>query len=514
MLARKLTYSLINWNVRNMSLLSMISTKPLNFIDGKRNDPTDFHDEIPVKYPATDETIHKLKCSSQKEVEKAVKSANAAFSNWSRFSYQQRGQLLKSAAQKIRENLETIAQMEVIDTGKPIWEARVDIAGCADVIDYYGGLAPTIKGYHHQLPGGSFAMVAREPLGVVAGIGAWNYPFQVMSWKLAPALVCGNTFVYKPSQLTPLTSVVLAEIMTEVGIPDGVVNVIQGDGETGNILCHHPLVSKVTFTGSISTGQKIMKACAEGIKKVTLELGGKSPLIVFGSCDIKEAVKATLLGNFLTQGEVCSNCTRVFVEKSISKEFIDQLLNATKNMIIGDPTDEKTTVGAMISEEHGKKVLKYIETAKNEGAHVLCGGERIIFENLPLSKGFFITPCILIDCRDDMTVIKEEIFGPVVSVLTFETEEEALLRANSTPYGLAAGVMSKDIKQAHRVASGLQAGIVWINNYNVFPPEIPFGGYKKSGFGRENGLAAVDDFSQLKSIYVEMNGIDCPIYKE
>lgn len=496
-----------------MNSFTEINKKPLNFINGKRNDPIDSYHEIPVKNPATGEIIHKMKCSGQKEVESAVESAKAAFQSWSYLSNQQRGQLLTAAAQKIRENLENIAQMEVLDAGKPIWEARIDIAGCADVIEYYGGITMSIGGYHHQLTGGSFAMIKREPLGVVAGIGAWNYPFQVMSWKLAPALACGNTFVYKPSQFTPLTSVVLAEIMTEVGIPDGVINVVQGDGETGNILCHHPLVSKVTFTGSVTTGQKIMKACAEGIKKVTLELGGKSPLLVFGSCDINEAVKATLLGNFLTQGEVCSNCTRVFVERTIAKEFTDLLLKATKNMVVGDPRDESTTVGAMITEDHGRKVLKYIETAKKEGARILCGGERIIFENSPLSNGFFISPCILTDCQDDMTVVKEEIFGPVVSILLFDTEEEAILRANSTPYGLAAGVMSKDIQQAHRVASYLQAGIVWINNYNAFPPEVPFGGYKMSGFGRENGLAALNDFSQLKSIYVEMNKIDCPIYK-
>lgn len=494
--------------------LGMEQHKPLNFIDGRRILPLDTSGEAKNFNPATGSLLCSIACSGYKEVERAVNSSRKAFPVWSKLSPQERGRFLVSAAQNIRSRVEEIAQIEVSDTGKPIWEAKVDITGCADVLEYYGGIAPSIKGHHHPLADGSFAVVQREALGVVAGIGAWNYPFQVMTWKAAPALICGNTFIYKPSQFTPLTSVILAEIFADVGIPPGVVNVVQGDGATGEALCSHLGVAKVSFTGSVETGKKIVKSCADTMKKVTMELGGKSALIVFDDSDIVNAVKATLLGNFLTQGEVCSNCTRVFVQRTILEDFQNQLVSATKKMKIGDPTEESTTVGAVINENHGQKILDYVASARQEGAVIACGGERVVPENSHL-KGCFISPCVITDCTDNMKIVQEEVFGPVVSVLPFDSEEEAVQRANSSPYGLAAGVMTKDIQRAHRVASALQAGIVWINNYNVFPPEVPFGGYKMSGFGRENGLAAINDYTQLKTVYVEMNrSIVCPIYTE
>ncbi|GIY22665.1 4-trimethylaminobutyraldehyde dehydrogenase [Caerostris darwini] len=492
----------------------MESRQPLNFLNGKRSLPSVVLRSIEKRNPATGAFMFDLPCTSEEDVKKAIKNAQEAFHIWSKKCPRERGQVLLSAANQIRKHLEEIASAEVIDTGKPIWEARIDIAGCADVLEYFGGIASTISGTHHQLSDGNFAMVQREPLGVVAGIGAWNYPFQVMTWKAAPALICGNAFVYKPSEFTPITSVILAEILTEAGVPPGAVNIVQGGFETGEYICKNPGVSKVTFTGSVPTGQKIVKSCADTMKKVTMELGGKSALIVFSDCDIVNAVKATLLGNFLTQGEVCSNCTRVFVQKSVLKEFTDNLVNSTKKLKIGDPFDEDTKVGVIINERHGNKIMDFINIAKKEGASVACGGERIVPEKENL-KGFFISPCVLTNCNDDMTVVKEEIFGPVVSILPFDNEEEAVARANASPFGLAAGVMSKDIQRAHRVANALQAGIVWINNYNMFPPEIPFGGYKLSGYGRENGMAAINDFSQLKTVYVEMNNeIDCPLYSE
>lgn len=497
---------------KNMSTTTPPIKGPFNFISGERTFVIESFGDIPVIQPATGEILCTVQSSGHKEVDRAVKAAESSFALWSKMGNHQRGVLLKHAAQAIRERLEEIAQLEVLDTGKPIWEARADIACCADVWEYYGDLASSLGGLHQPLSDGNFAIIKREPIGVVAGIGAWNFPFQVMSWKAAPALICGNTFVYKPSEFTPLSSVILAEILSKTGIPPGVVNVIQGDGRTGEALCSHPSVDKVTFTGSVRSGKKVMKTCADGMKKITLELGGKSPLIVFADSDINESVKAALLGNFLTQGEVCSNCTRVFVERSIAENFVDALLKATNKLVIGNPFNDTTTVGAMITEDHGKKVLQYIESARNEGARVLCGGERIIPEDTSLSGGFYISPCILVDCEDSMTAVKEEIFGPVLSVLCFDTEEEAVKRANCTPYGLAAGIMSSNLRRAHRVADRLQAGIVWINNYNVFLPEVPFGGYKMSGFGRENGLACLENYSQLKSIYVEMNQIYCPIF--
>ncbi|KFM77685.1 4-trimethylaminobutyraldehyde dehydrogenase, partial [Stegodyphus mimosarum] len=493
---------------------TMEKTQLLNFLAGERKAPSEILRTIEKKNPATGTFMFNLQCSSQADVNSAVKSAKEAFSIWSKRSPRERGQVLLAAANRIRSRLEEIAYAEVQDTGKPIWEARIDISECANTIEYFGGIAATISGNHHELSDGNFAIIKREPLGVVGGIGAWNYPFQNMSWKIAPALVCGNTFIYKPSEFTPVTSVLLAEIFTEVGLPPGAVNVIQGGSETGEFICQHPQVSKVTFTGSVSTGKKIMKSCADTMKKVTLELGGKSALIVFSDSDIKSAVKATLLGNFLTQGEVCSNCTRVFVQKPILKEFTQLLVSATKKLKIGDPLDGDTTVGAVINENHGNKIMSYIESAKKEGATVACGGEKISLLESHL-KGYFISPCVLTNCSDEMLAVKEEIFGPVVSVLSFDCEDEAITRANSSPFGLAAGVMTKDLQRAHHVASSLQAGIVWINNYNIFPPEVPFGGYKMSGFGRENGLAAIDEFSQLKTVVVEMNrDIICPLYNE
>ncbi|CAL1276480.1 unnamed protein product [Larinioides sclopetarius] len=486
-------------------LYSMELKEPFNYLNGERHQISGLR-VITNFNPATGESLFNIPCSGEKDVNHAVKSCKEAFLVWSKRCPRERGQVLLKAAQIIREKLEKLAHYEVIDTGKPIWEARVDIAGCADVFEYFGGMAATISGTHHMLPNGSFAMVQREPLGVVAGIGAWNYPFQVMSWKVAPALVCGNTFIYKPSEFTPITSVFLADILTESGLPPGAVNIVQGGFETGEFICQNPGISKVTFTGSVQTGQKIVKSCADTMKKVTMELGGKSALLVFSDCDLVNAVKATLLGNFLTQGEVCSNCTRVYVQRPILNQFIDSLVSATKKLKIGDPFEEDTKVGAVINEKHGKKIMEFINIAKKEG------GEKIVPENSDL-KGFFVSPCVLTNCTDDMTAVKEEIFGPVVSVLPFDDEEEAVARANALPYGLAAGVMTKDLQRGHRVANALQAGIVWINNYNIFPPEVPFGGYKLSGYGRENGQAAINDFSQLKTVYVEMNNeIDCPLY--
>ncbi|KAG8190574.1 hypothetical protein JTE90_014051 [Oedothorax gibbosus] len=492
---------------------SMETRQPLNFIVGKRVLPTHTVRNIPKHSPISGALMFDVPCSGQEDVNAAVHSAKEAFSLWSKLCPRERGQILLRAANSIRKQLNEISIAEVKDTGKPLWEAELDISGCADTLEFFGGIASTISGSHHQLSNGNFAMVHREPLGVVAGIGAWNYPFQVMLWKAAPALVAGNTFVYKPSEFTPITSVVLAEILTESGLPSGVVSVVQGSHETGEYLCQHPDISKVTFTGSVGTGKKIVKSCADTMKKVTMELGGKSALIIFADCNIKDAVKATLLGNFLTQGEVCSNCTRVFVERSVLQDFTNHLVEVTKKLKVGDPFDVDTRVGAIINENHGNKVMDFINIAKQEGATIACGGERL-YPDKDL-QGYYISPCVLINCSDNMTVVKEEIFGPVVSILSFDSEEEAVCRANSAPYGLAAGVMTNNLQRAHRVASSLQAGIVWINNYNIFPPEVPFGGVKLSGYGRENGMAAINDFTQLKTVYVEMNdGIDCPLYEK
>lgn len=489
-------------------------TGPWNYVAGRRCKPSESLGSMKVPEPATGHVLCEVLVSGPLEVDRAVASAREVFPAWSKLSGRERGQKLIAAGRIIRENLEDISKLEVHDTGKPIWEARVDISSCADALEYYGGLAPAIIGQHVPLHGGSFAMVQRQPLGVIAGIGAWNFPMQTCVWKVAPALACGNTFVYKPSQFTPVTAVTLGEILTEAGVPDGVFNVIQGEGETGAKLCGHLDVAKLSFTGSIPTGIKVMEAGAKGIKSVTLELGGKSPLIIFEDADMKNAVKATLMANFLSQGQVCSNGSRVFVHSSVASEFMKQLVNATNKLKIGDPFNEDTTVGATIHEDHAKKILGYIASAKQEGATVLCGGERVIQPG-KLASGWYLSPAVLGDCKDHMKVVREEVFGSIASVLVFDSEEEVVRRANDTNFGLAGAVFTKDIQRGHRVANAIEAGTVWINTYNLYPTEVPFGGYKHSGIGRENGLTAVDYFTQTRTVYVEMGDVDCgPLYQE
>lgn len=481
---------------------------PLNFIDGQRVDPT-CKEKFVLKEPATGKSLRDIGNSNDVDVDTAVKSARREFKAWRKLSGFDRGNILKKAANIIRERLEELARTEVLDTGKPLYEARMDIAGCANTMDYYGGLAASISGEFLQLTNGSFNYTIREPFGVVGGIGAWNYPFQMAAWKSSPALACGNTFVFKPSPLTPLTAVMLGEIYKEAGLPDGCYNVIQGEGLTGQLLSNHPDINKMTFTGSVSTGSKIMEACAKGIKNVCLELGGKSPFIIFGDCNLDKAVSGAMMANFFNQGQVCSNGTRVFVEKSIMGPFLAKLVERTKKMKIGNPNNEDTRVGATISEEQALKVLSYVKTAKKEGASVLCGGERVIPEP-SLAGGYYLSPCILVNCEDHMTIVKEEVFGSVMSVLAFDTEQEVISRANDTELGLAAGIFTNNLQTAHRVASELEAGSLYVNNYNVYSPGIPFGGYKKSGLGRENGPEGLDLYTQVKSVYVEMGNVEAP----
>ncbi|XP_060096934.1 4-trimethylaminobutyraldehyde dehydrogenase-like isoform X2 [Heteronotia binoei] len=420
----------------------------------------------------------------------------------------ERSSTLLKAARIIQEQREEIATMETINNGKPIFEARMDVDTSWQCLQYYAGLAGSIAGQHTQLPGGSFAYTRREPLGVCVGIGAWNYPFQIACWKSAPALACGNAMVFKPSPCTPISAVMLSEIYSQAGVPRGLFSVVQGGAATGQFLCQHPSVAKVSFTGSVSTGIKIMEMASHGVKPVTLELGGKSPLLVFSDCVLENAVKGALMANFLSQGEVCSNGTRVFVQRDILHAFTKEVVTQTQKIKIGDPLLNDTRMGALINHPHLKRVLSFVAQAKEQGAEVLCGGEAYVPDDPKLSSGFYMSPCVLGNCEDSMTCVKEEIFGPVMSILPFDTEEEALGRANSTCFGLAGGVFTRDLQRAHRVVAGLQAGTCFINNYNVTPVELPFGGYKMSGFGRENGRAAIAYYSQLKTVYVEMGNVE------
>jgi len=458
--------------------------------------------------PFTNSPIATIQPATASEVDAAVAAAEAGFAVWAAMSGTERGRVLARAAALIRARRDDIARLESLDGGKPLSETpEADVDSGADCLEFFAGVAPTIAGESQDL-GGPWFYTRREPLGVVAGIGAWNYPFQIACWKAAPALATGNAMLFKPAELTPLSALLLAEIFTEAGLPKGVFNVVQGDGSVGQILTAHPGIAKVSFTGEVGTGKAVMAAGAATLKHVTLELGGKSPFLIFDDADLDDAVSAAMLGNFYTQGQICTNCTRVFVHRAVHDAFIDRLLERTRRLVLGDPLDPTTQVGPLISPEHREKVLGYIAKGVAEGATLRIGGG--VPEDTALAAGNFVLPTVFDDCTDAMTICREEIFGPVMSVLVFDDEDEAIRRANVLPFGLAAGVMTRDSARAHRVAARLAAGVVWINTYNITPVEMPFGGSKQSGMGRENGRAAIAEVTQLKSVYVEPGHLEGP----
>jgi betaine-aldehyde dehydrogenase len=459
--------------------------------------------------PATGEVLGYVTAAGSAEVNAAVRAAQKAQPGWGAMTGTERARVLRRAADILRSRNQELAELETRDTGKPIQETRVvDVASGADCFEYFAGLAQSLSGEHVDLGPAAFGYTRREPLGVVAGIGAWNYPLQIACWKAAPALACGNAMIFKPAELTPFTAVKLEEILLEAGVPTGVFQVVQGFADTGRLLTRHPDIRKVSLTGEVGTGKAVMSDAAQTLKNVTLELGGKSPLIIFDDAKLDNAVSGALLANFYSSGQVCSNGTRVFVHRSVKAAFLERLVKRVNAMRIGDPLDPATQVGPLVSEQHMHKVLSYLERGRAEGARVLTGGARVTAGSL--SKGYFVAPTVFDNCRDDMAIVREEIFGPVMSVLEFEDEQEVIERANATEFGLAAGVFTNDLTRAHRVIARLQAGTCWINQYNVTPIELPFGGVKLSGLGRENGRAAIEHYTQLKSVYVAMGDIDCP----
>ncbi|MCL9781898.1 betaine-aldehyde dehydrogenase [Vibrio sp. S4M6] len=459
--------------------------------------------------PATAEVIYQVEVADEFIQNAAIQSAKQGFAKWSAMSGMERQRVLNKAVQLLREHNDELAKIEVLDTGKPWQEASVvDVVTGADSIEFFAGLAPSIEGTQQDLAG-DFYYTRKEPLGICAGIGAWNYPLQIACWKSAPALACGNAMIFKPSEETPLGAIKLAEIFTQAGLPDGVFNVVQGDANVGQWLTHNPEIAKVSFTGEVSTGKKVMQASASSLKSVTMELGGKSPLIIFDDADIEQAVSAAMLGNFYTQGEICTNATRVFVHQDVYPVFVKRLLERIENNIIaGDPMDPKVNFGALISKKHHQLVLDYIRSGLEEGASLLTGGEAIQPHSAP--HGYFVAPTVFADCRDQMKIVREEIFGPVMCLLTFSDEQEVIERANNTDYGLAAGVFTQNIQTAHRVIHQLQAGICWINAYGASPAEMPVGGYKLSGIGRENGMETLQAYTQTKSVYVGLNPLESP----
>ena len=483
----------------------MIDPKPKasHFINGAYVEDTSGN-PIDVIYPATGEVIGRVYSATPAILEAALAAAQAAQPAWAALTGAQRGRILRCAADMVRDQNRALSVLETYDTGKPLQETLVaDATSAADALEYFGGLAGSLTGEHVQF-GEDFIYTIREPLGVCVGIGAWNYPTQIAAWKAAPALACGNSMIFKPSETTPLCALKVAEILHAAGLPAGLFNVVQGLGDVGASLVADKRVDKVSLTGSLSTGRKVYSAAAVGMKNVTMELGGKSPLIIFDDANLEDAVSGAILANFYSSGQICSNGTRVFVQKSIKSAFLARLAERVGMAVLGNPMDEATNFGPLVSLAQLELIEGFIAKGKAEGAQLISGGERLDW------PGFWITPAIFSNVTDDMTIACEEMFGPILSVLEFDDEAEVLARANNTQYGLAAGVFTLNLPRAHRMVKSLDAGTCYINTYNDAPVEAPFGGKKLSGIGRENSKAAINHYSQLKSVYVKMSELAAP----
>lgn len=455
--------------------------------------------------PSNGEVIARLQSASREDIDWAVESAKQGQKIWAAMTAMERSRILRRAVDILRERNDELAHLETLDTGKPLSETRyVDIVTGADVLEYYAGLIPALEGEQIPLRDSAFVYTRREPLGVVAGIGAWNYPIQIALWKSAPALAAGNAMLFKPSEVTSLTALKLAEIYHEAGLPAGVFNVVTGSGsEVGQWLTEHPGIAKVSFTGGVATGKKVMaNASGSSLKDVTMELGGKSPLIIFEDADLDKAADIAMMANFYSSGQVCTNGTRVFIPESLKAQFEEKIAQCVARIKIGSPVDDETNFGPLVSFAHMENVLRYIDIGKQQGARLLCGGVRLTEGEL--AKGAYVSPTVFTDCTDDMQITQEEIFGPVMSILSYQSEDEVIERANNTVYGLAAGIVTCDISRAHRVIHQLEAGICWINSWGESPAQMPVGGYKHSGVGRENGLVTLQNYTQIKSIQVEL----------
>ena len=456
--------------------------------------------------PANSEVNGLIPRGKVTDAEKAIQAARVAFDQgeWPKMSYQDRGDVLRQIAQLIREKASELAKLETLDNGKPIKETTlIDIPAAADTFEGFAGMAGELKGETIPVNAPAMSYTLYEPVGVVTQIIPWNYPLLMVAWKLAPAILTGNTVVLKPSSLTALTALELATLMEETDLPPGVVNIVTGLGsEIGGELTTNPEVDKIALTGSTETGREIMKESASHIKKITLELGGKSPTIVLKSADLKAALNGVLATIFLNQGQMCVAGSRLLIEEDIHDEFVEGLVEKTRKIKLGDGLDPETTMGPLISREHQEKVLSYISAGKEEGAKLLTGGG--VPEGEEFKKGFFVKPTIFDKADSQMKIVREEIFGPVLSVLTFSTVDEAIKLANDTRYGLAGSVWTKDLYQAHHIARRVKAGTIWINTYGTFFNEVPFGGYKESGLGREFGKAGLMEYTELKSVTMDL----------
>ena len=439
--------------------------------------------------------------ATSSDLDYAIQCAKQAQIKWAAMSATERGHILRKAGELLLAHNEELAILESQNTGKPLSETLyVDIVTGVEVLDYYAGLAPMIEGKQIPISSTQFVYTRQEPLGVIGAIGAWNYPIQIALWKSAPALAAGNAVIFKPSEITPLTTLKLAEIYQQAGLPDGLFNVLLGDGQLGQLISQHQGINKISFTGSVATGKKVMALAAESsLKDVTMELGGKSALIITKNADLSMAADIAMMANFYSSGQVCTNGTRVFIPTELKNAFEAMIVERVNRIKLGDPLNMETNFGPLVSKAQLDKTVCYINKGIAEGATLLTGGKRVG------EQGFFIEPTVFTDCNDAMSIVTDEIFGPVMSILTYEDLDEVIKRANSSHYGLAAGVVSQDLVEAHKVIHQLEAGICWINSWGESPAQMPVGGYKQSGVGRENGTATLLNYTQTKSVMLTLD---------
>ena len=477
------------------------------FIDGQWVD-AESGKTFTTPNPATGATLAEVAEGDKADIDKAVAAARRAFEGkWSKVSARDRGRMLYKLSQLIEAKLPELAALETADNGKPIKETTyVDLPQVVENFEYFAGWATKIEGETIPVPGQMFNYTLREPVGVCGQIIPWNFPLLMAAWKLAPALAAGNTVVLKPAEQTPCGAMELGRLIQEAGFPDGVVNIVPGFGETaGAALASHKDIDKIAFTGSTEVGKIIARAAADNLTKVSLELGGKAPNIVFADADLEQAVNGAMMGIFFNQGQVCCAGSRLFLDARVKDEFLDRFKEKAGRVKVGDPMDKNTQMGPQVSEEQLSRIKSYVDIAKEEGASVLAGGCPPQLEG-DFQKGYFFQPTIFGEVKNTMRVAQEEIFGPVVSVITFEGEDDLIRQANEVVYGLSAGIWTKDITRAHRFAKSINAGVVWINTYNMFNAASPFGGYKQSGYGREMGKHALEMYTQVKSVWVDLSG--------